>query len=249
MRVVICALLVAAAARPVQAQVDLSGEWSARYHEDQEHRIPGPEPRRLYGPADQRRGAPEGGQLGRVDPVAARAPGEAAPVDLLAARACEHPDHEGSSIRSRRKRSATSCSARSARRRARSGSTAGRIRRRTPPHTWAGLLDRHDGTATRSTVETTHFKVGWIQRNGVAHSDQATMTEHFIRHGDVLTVVTVVRRSGVPRGAVHPQLELGARTRRRRSAAASSTSSTRWPGTRRATSRTTCRVRPARRRS
>ena len=43
MRVVICALLVAAAARPVHAQVDLSGEWSARYHEDQEHRIPGPE--------------------------------------------------------------------------------------------------------------------------------------------------------------------------------------------------------------
>ena len=24
------------------AQRDLSGEWSARYHEDQEHRIPGP---------------------------------------------------------------------------------------------------------------------------------------------------------------------------------------------------------------
>src|SRR6185436_12689137 len=43
MRVVICALLLAAAARPIQAQVDLSGEWSARYHEDQEHRIPGPE--------------------------------------------------------------------------------------------------------------------------------------------------------------------------------------------------------------
>jgi glyoxylase-like metal-dependent hydrolase (beta-lactamase superfamily II) len=41
-------------------------------------------------------------------------------------------------------------------------------------------------------VNTTHFKVGWIQRNGVAHSDQATMTEHFIRHGDLLTVVTFV---------------------------------------------------------
>jgi hypothetical protein len=31
-----------AVARPAVAQRDLSGEWSARYHEAQEHRIPGP---------------------------------------------------------------------------------------------------------------------------------------------------------------------------------------------------------------
>ena len=36
-------LLATAAASAVSAQIDLSGEWSARYHEDQEHRIPGPE--------------------------------------------------------------------------------------------------------------------------------------------------------------------------------------------------------------
>ena len=36
-------LLVGVAAAPAFAQIDLSGEWSARYHEDQEHRIPGPE--------------------------------------------------------------------------------------------------------------------------------------------------------------------------------------------------------------
>ena len=36
-------LLVTFLSSPVFAQVDLSGEWSARYHEDQEHRIPGPE--------------------------------------------------------------------------------------------------------------------------------------------------------------------------------------------------------------
>jgi len=36
-------LLIAVAPGSVFAQVDLSGEWSARYHEDQEHRIPGPE--------------------------------------------------------------------------------------------------------------------------------------------------------------------------------------------------------------
>ena len=41
-------------------------------------------------------------------------------------------------------------------------------------------------------VTTTHLKLGWLQRNGVAHSDRATMTERFIRHGNHLTVVTIV---------------------------------------------------------
>jgi hypothetical protein len=42
------------------------------------------------------------------------------------------------------------------------------------------------------TVETTHLKMAFIQRNGVPHSDNATLTEHFIRHGDWLTVISVV---------------------------------------------------------
>ena len=45
---------------------------------------------------------------------------------------------------------------------------------------------------TKLTVETTHIKTGWIQRNGAATSDLATMTEHFIRHGDNLLIVTIV---------------------------------------------------------
>ena len=36
------------------------------------------------------------------------------------------------------------------------------------------------------------MKYGVIQRNGVASSAHATMTEHFIRHGDYLTLVTIV---------------------------------------------------------
>jgi cyclase len=41
-------------------------------------------------------------------------------------------------------------------------------------------------------VTTSHLKAGWLQRNGVAHSDRATMTERFIRHGNHLTVVSIV---------------------------------------------------------
>ena len=36
------------------------------------------------------------------------------------------------------------------------------------------------------------MKAGWIQRNGVPASDRAIITEHIVRHGDVLTLVSVV---------------------------------------------------------
>ena len=42
------------------------------------------------------------------------------------------------------------------------------------------------------TVTTTHLKEGWIRRNGLARSDKAVVTEHFIRHGDHLTLMTVI---------------------------------------------------------
>ncbi len=38
------------------------------------------------------------------------------------------------------------------------------------------------------TTYTTHLKEAYIRRNGVVTSDQATMTAHFMRHGDWLTV-------------------------------------------------------------
>ncbi len=59
------------------------------------------------------------------------------------------------------------------------------------PHTWAGFsTGKWDGNAL--VVTTTHIKMGWLLRNGVPASDRATMTEHFIRHGDHLMGVIVV---------------------------------------------------------
>ena len=58
-------------------------------------------------------------------------------------------------------------------------------------HTWAGFsLGHWDGAML--TVETTQVKAGWIQRNGVPASDRARVVEHIVRHGDVLTIVSVV---------------------------------------------------------
>ena len=42
------------------------------------------------------------------------------------------------------------------------------------------------------TVYTTHLKRGWLRRNGLRHSDQATLIEHFMRHGDHMTHVSIV---------------------------------------------------------
>jgi len=58
-------------------------------------------------------------------------------------------------------------------------------------HTWAGFsTGKFEGNAL--TVYTTHLKRGWIRSNGLAQSDEATVTEHFIRHGDRITYLSVV---------------------------------------------------------
>jgi cyclase len=57
-------------------------------------------------------------------------------------------------------------------------------------HTFTGFsTGKYEGNAL--TVYTTHLKRGWIRANGVAQSDQATLVEHFIRHGDRITYFSV----------------------------------------------------------
>jgi hypothetical protein len=59
------------------------------------------------------------------------------------------------------------------------------------PHTWQGFsTGKWEGNAL--TVTTTHLKWAYLERNGVPRSDEATLTEHYIRHGDNLTVVQII---------------------------------------------------------
>jgi glyoxylase-like metal-dependent hydrolase (beta-lactamase superfamily II) len=59
------------------------------------------------------------------------------------------------------------------------------------PHSWMGFsTGRFVGNALE--VRTTHLKQGWYRRNGTPESDQATLTEFFVRHGDRLTHTVVV---------------------------------------------------------
>ncbi len=58
-------------------------------------------------------------------------------------------------------------------------------------HSFLGFsTGRYDGNVL--TVYTTHLKRNYIRTNGVAMSDQATLVEHFMRHGDILTYTSVI---------------------------------------------------------
>ena len=58
-------------------------------------------------------------------------------------------------------------------------------------HTWMGFsTGKWEGNTL--TVYTTHLKPGYLRRNGLPESDQATLIEHFMRHGDFLVHVSEV---------------------------------------------------------
>jgi glyoxylase-like metal-dependent hydrolase (beta-lactamase superfamily II) len=59
-------------------------------------------------------------------------------------------------------------------------------------HTWSGFsTGKYEGNTL--TVYTTHLKRGWIRANGMPQSDEAAVLEHFIRHGDRITYLSVVK--------------------------------------------------------
>ncbi len=61
----------------------------------------------------------------------------------------------------------------------------------TAAHTWMGFsTGKWEGNVL--TVYTTHIKQGWVRRNGLPASDQATLVEHFIRYGNLMTHVSIL---------------------------------------------------------
>ena len=61
-------------------------------------------------------------------------------------------------------------------------------------HSWQGF-STGVWEGNMLTVTTTHLKENYLRRNGIPRSDQATATEHWIRHSDYLTVVTVIEEA------------------------------------------------------
>jgi len=186
--ILLCSALMTA---PAFAQLDLSGTWNPQYQEDQPERIPGPELVDYLGlPINDaarlraeswdasRLTLPEEQCRVHVSPYIYRGP-----LDL---RIWQEKDPETQQVIAIRNYISTWSQFRTIWMDGRPHPPAW------APHTWMGFsTGKWDGDVL--TVSTTHIKTGWVRRNGVVMSDQATMTEHFIRHGDILTHVMVLR--------------------------------------------------------
>ncbi|HLG54584.1 MAG TPA: hypothetical protein VI485_04585 [Vicinamibacterales bacterium] len=59
------------------------------------------------------------------------------------------------------------------------------------PHTWTGF-STGQWVGNTLKVTTTHLKDGYLKRGGPQTSDMYSMTEFITRHGEILTIVTVV---------------------------------------------------------
>lgn len=57
--------------------------------------------------------------------------------------------------------------------------------------TWQGWSSG-EWIADMLKVRTDHLKEGWIRRNGLARSEKSHLTEFFLRHDDFLTLATIV---------------------------------------------------------
>jgi len=175
---------------PAFAQLDLTGIWSPVFHEDQPERIPGPELADFLGlpiNAAARQWALA------WDPSRLTAPEHQCQVHTVAymyrgpllLRIWEERDPQTQDLIAIRQYISNYEQNR----------TIYMDGRPHPPpyavHTWMGFsTGKWEGNIL--TVTTTHIKQGWHRRNGLPSSDRVTLVEHFIRHDDHLTHVTVV---------------------------------------------------------
>jgi hypothetical protein len=181
MRTIIAAAALAAVLTglPAWAQLDPSGEWAPRFHEDQPERIPGPEIGDYLGlpindAARLRADVWDASLLTLPEHQCKPHPSDYAwrgPANL---RIWKEVDRDTQKVVAFHTHISWEAPER----------TIWMDGRPHPPdyaaHTW------------QLTVTTTHLKNGWIRRNGVPRSDRATTTEHWIRHGNYLTIVVVI---------------------------------------------------------
>jgi hypothetical protein len=182
--------LTAQGPQPAGVSIDLTGEWGQRVHEDQPERGPGPE---------------LGDYLGLPINDAARLHGDTWDASLLTLpehQCMPHPstyalrgpqnlriwkevDPNTQDLIAYRTHGSWMAPERS-------------IYMDGRPHPPEYAAHTYQGFSTgifegnMLTTFTDHIKEGWIRRNGIHHSDEATMVEHWFRHGNVLTVATIV---------------------------------------------------------
>ncbi len=183
-------LAAAFASGPVLAEIDLSGEWGPRYHEDQPERLPGPAIGEYHGlpindAARLRAESWDPSLLTLLEHQCKPHPADYAtrgPSNLRIWKDIDTATQQIMAIKTHIQWQAPE-------------RTIWMDGRPHPPeyaaHTWQGFsTGMWEGDTL--TVKTTHLKAGWIRRNGVFRTDKATLTEHYIRHGNYLTIISLV---------------------------------------------------------
>jgi hypothetical protein len=187
---VFCAVLAAlATSRPALAQINLEGEWSGRYNEDQGDRVPG-------GLLGDYSGLPinDAARYFADAWAGARAsvPEHQCQVYNLAHifrgplqfRVWNEKDADSQEVMAIKMYLGTYEQSR----------TIWMDGRPHPaeymPHTWMGF-STGEWHGDDLVVTTTHIKAEFLRRDGVPLSDRTTVVEHFLRHGDVLTHVMI----------------------------------------------------------
>ena len=185
------AAIVLTMASHARAQIDLSGEWASHTDEDQPHRVPGPE-----------LGDYTGLPVNDAARLKARS-WDASVLSLPERQAQPHPATYSMrgpipNIRLNKIVDPRSYALVGYSLTGLFGSADRTIwldGRAHPSdvaeHTWSGFST---GTweGQQLKVTTTHIKAGTLQRNGVPTSPEAVMTEYFIRHDQLLLVVSIV---------------------------------------------------------
>jgi hypothetical protein len=186
----IAGLLIVLLSVPAFAQMDPSGEWAPRFHEDQPERIPGPEIGDYLGlpindAARMRGDIWDASLLTLPEHQCKPHPADYGPRGPANLRIWKEVDQESQQLIAYHTHISWQAPER----------TIYMDGRPHPPeyaaHTWQGFsTGKWEGDVL--TVYTTHLKIGWIRRNGIPRSDKATLTEHWIRHDDLLTLVSIV---------------------------------------------------------
>jgi len=188
--VIVAGFFAVVGVRPASAQVDLSGMWAPIFHEDQVERVPGPE---------------IGDYSGLPINDAARLKADTWDASLLTLpeHQCKpHPSTYG--FRGVGNLRITPDFDDATQRLVKINTQIQWMEQKReiwmdgrphPPdyvaHTWQGFsTGRWEGPVL--VVRTTHLKVGWMRRNGLALSDRATMEERFIRHGNYITHIYMI---------------------------------------------------------
>jgi glyoxylase-like metal-dependent hydrolase (beta-lactamase superfamily II) len=209
------AILIMAA--PVFGQVDFSGMWAPLFHEDYRERLPGPEVGDYLGiPLNAagrlRADSWEAGRLSEVPEYQCRPHGADYSMRGLAnMRIDDVRDPSTQRIVAVHTRMSFMEMERTIYLDGRPHPSPN------APHTFAGF-STGEWQDNVLNIYTTHLKESYIKRNGIAASDQRTFTEHWVRHGDYLTVTTVINDPAIlEEPLVHsqtwvadPTLQLGA---------------------------------------